>query len=257
MVSRRNVRKLMLLYANLEWVRISSMHKTGAEFTCPVRGEGFILSCFENNLSIIKALSKEYDILKDFSSFANRWIKHLKTNYGPGKKKDQPVNISGEDANKLNVEIKEWMDKILVAYSTDGTVLLTDKLLTNFLNSSFMKKLDRFERRDLVDGISCLRNLIPTPAAMILLRVCERILQKYYKKITGKSSGKKTWGMMLKELTKSPKTDLALIGYLNYLNSKRIDTSHPYKQYEQEDAERILLHLKDLLEAVYHQKKRR
>lgn len=256
MVTRRHVHRLMILQSNFEWLRISCLHAGSNHHDCPVKGEKFILSCFETNLPIIKNIAKEFETLKDFPSFTNKWIKYLKVNYGPGKKKNLPTNISMEDANKLHIEIKEWMDKLTIAYSNDGTVLLTDQLLTNFIKSGMIKKLDKFERHDLIDGLSCLRNLIPTPAAMILLRVCERILQKYYKKITGKQSGKKTWGGMLKVLTKNSKTDRALIGYLNYLNSKRIDALHPYKQYEQEDAERIFLHLRDLLEAVYSRKRR-
>ena len=61
---------------------------------------------------------------------------------------------------------------------------------------------------------------------------------------------------MLTVLEKHLKTNRALIGYLHYLNDKRIDVDHPYKQYSQEEAERIFLHMKDLRESINSRKKR-
>lgn len=141
-------------------------------------------------------------------------------------------------------------------YSIDGTVLLTDELIINLIPKKIYRKLNKFEKDDLYDGIDTLRGLLPTHAVMILLRVAENILQKYYKKITNKNSGKKTWGQIIEDLEKTKKVPKSLLGYLYFMNDKRIDSAHPYKRYTQEEGERILLNLKDLIEAIYLPRKR-
>ncbi len=116
------------------------------------------------------------------------------------------------------------------------------------------KTIHDFAKEDLSDGVSALLHLLPTPGATILLRFAERIIQKYYKKIMRKNPKKMTLGQIINELEKSGKVKKSLLGYFHFINEKRIRTSHPYRRYNQEEGERILLNIMDLLEEIYSKK---
>jgi len=66
----------------------------------------------------------------------------------------------------------------------------------------------------------------------------------------GKKPKGLTWGQIIKELTQNSKTDQIILGYLSYLNKKRIDAAHPYRRYNQEESETVLLHIKNILEEI-------
>ena len=66
----------------------------------------------------------------------------------------------------------------------------------------------------------------------------------------GKKPKGLTWGQIIKALTQNPKTDQIILGYLSYLNKKRIDVAHPYRRYNQEESETVLLHIKNILEEI-------
>jgi len=255
MVTKRIAGRLMDMMGALQWIHSSCDHVIANTNQCHVKGTGFILDNLKSIHPLIRGLSLTFESLKTIEPELKRWIKNFEKNYGPFPKKNLPEDITKEDAEKFKKVCKSWMDAIYAEYSTDGTVLLTDKLLRNFIPNNIKKKLDKFEKGDLNDGISALQHMMPTPAVATILRVGERVIQKYYKKTLKKNPGKKTWGQMLNELEKSKKVPKSLLGYLYYLNDKRIDSAHPYRRYSQEEGERILLNLKDLLESVYGQKK--
>lgn len=257
MVTRKNVHALMKLAHGLSYIRLSCVNASIGAGVCPVNGSGYILSSLVRTEPIMKSLSLQHESLKEIYPQLQAQIKHIKKNYPESKVNTDEDNISKKDADSLQKECVIWRDKIYAVYSTDGTVLLTDSLLEDFIPSNIYKKLDKFEKGDLDDGINALQHLLPTPAATTLFRVAERAIQKYYKKITGKESGRKTWGQMISDLEKNPKTRKPLLGYLYFLNEKRIDSSHPYRRYSQEEGERILLNLKDLLEEIYLKKSRK
>lgn len=257
MATRRGVRNLMVLYGGFEWMRLSCSQVAVNNHKIPVDGIGFFINVFERSSPVTKALSKTFASLATLHSFNLEWIKYFKKNYNIKNRSKNSEYITIDDAKKLRVECEEWLKKIEQCYSTDGTVFLTDKLLADLIPRKLYLKLSKFEKEDLADGVLTLQTLLPTPAVMILLRVAENILQKYYKKITNKNVGKKTWGQIIEELENTGKVPKSVLGHLYFMNDKRIDSAHPYKRYTQEEGERVLLNLKDLMESIYLPRKRK
>ena len=159
--------------------------------------------------------------------------------------------ISKDDAKKLEALSKNWIEILKRFYSKGGLVLLNESHTQEIISKTVIKKLKSIAQEDLEEGIQCVRHLLPTSAAIMLLRVGESILQDYYYKIMKKKHGKKTWGQMIDDLEKTKKVSKSLLGYLYFLNEKRIDGAHPKRRFEQEECERILINIKDLVETVY------
>jgi len=240
----------------MNWIDIMCQNKFIHNLDTQVKGQGFIAHTLEIHLRLIQSLSRNFPEIKDLEKSFRSYIDLLEKNYDEIGVKDGRIYLLKTDAEILSKVIREWLARIFQIYSIDGTVLISNINFNDFIPNKIVKRLDSFAKGDLNDGISALAHLLPTPAAGILLRVAERILQKYYERVIGKKSGKKTWGQMLHDLEKNPKVDKPLLGYLYYLNEKRIDSTHPYRRYSQEEGERILLNVKDLLESVYSKKKK-
>jgi hypothetical protein len=52
------------------------------------------------------------------------------------------------------------------------------------------------------------------------------------------------------KLEQNKKVKPSIIGYLRYLKEKRDEAQHPDKRFDQEDSERIFLHIKELLKEL-------
>jgi len=161
-----------------------------------------------------------------------------------------PYNLDLTDGRNLAQDSQRWITIILSVYQEGGTVSLTEEAISKLLSADFAGKLDPLIRDDLNDGVTCILHLIPTPGAMVLLRVAENAARKYSKKLTGKSATKKAWGEILDELEKVPETKKAVLGYLHYLKGKRNEAQHPEKRFTQEEAEKVFIQVKDLLDEL-------
>lgn len=60
-----------------------------------------------------------------------------------------------------------------------------------------------------------------------IIRVVERLVRKYYGKITSNQTGGKRWMDLLTELEGTRKVKPALIGYLHYIRDRRNEAEHP------------------------------
>ncbi len=161
-----------------------------------------------------------------------------------------PSSLTINDADELLEECRKWIDTIVSCFENSGLKLLKEDTINKLIPDETMDKLEDDAKKDLKDSIDCLIHLFPTASAMLTVRVAERVLRKFYKKTTERNPGDRGWGKMINELEDSKKVDASIMGYLKYLNQKRIDTAHPYKRYNQDESERMLLKLKDLLEEI-------
>jgi len=216
-----------------------------------VKGENFIVQILARQFPIVQILSRYYPTTSSVTDSMRNWIAYLDKRYaeqvsflGP------PVDLEYRDAERLVKDVRWWMDTIVGAYADQGTVLIKEETIETILPRESMAKLDNIAREDLDDGVNCILHLLPTPGAMILLRVAENIVRRYYVKVTGKSAEKVSWGDILKELEQSQQVEKPLIGYLQYLKQKRNEAEHPDKRFSQEEAERVLIQVKGLLEEV-------
>jgi hypothetical protein len=182
------------------------------------------------------------------------WVAYLDKKYG-----EQfiilgpPSNLDNQDARKLAKEAQSWRQSLSNFYSKDGTVLLTYESIGALFPERLQSNLDESTRADLNDGINSIFNLLPTPGAMILFRVAENILRKYYEKTTSKSATRMNWGQIVTDLEQMQRSKKELIGYLDFLRSKRNEAEHPDKRFTQEESERVLIQVKGLLEELSKQ----
>jgi len=179
----------------------------------------------------------------------NQWLQYINTKYL--SLKPQPANtvisLDMLDGTALTDAATQWLTALLNTFNKEETVFISQEDVYRLFTKEILDKLDAVSKEDLVDGITCILNVLPTPAAMIILRATESIVRRYYAKVTGNSINKIAFGTMIKELeTKNDR----LTGYLSYLKQKRDEAEHPDKRFKQEEAERMLIQLKELIEEV-------
>lgn len=214
-----------------------------------VKGPEYILSVLQNQYPIIEFLAKKYKTLEPARDSIRNWIVILDRKYGENfVLLGPPINLEAKDAKDLAKDCQAWLESVTQCYFDSGTVLIKEENLGQVLPESLTSRLDPVTKADLDDGVAAILTLLPTPAAMILLRVAENVVRRYYTKITGKDGRNVRWSDILDELKKDETANKPLIGYLDYLRDMRNEAQHPDKRFTQEESEQILLHIKNLLE---------
>ncbi|MBI4304488.1 MAG: hypothetical protein HY665_09165 [Chloroflexi bacterium] len=215
-----------------------------------VKGENYILDALMRQRQPLSALAQTYQRLMTVTTGLASWIAYLDKRYvlqttifGP------PVNLDRPDAQRLAEDIEQWRASILSVYQ-EGTVLIKEDTLHLVFSESTLSKLDEMSKKDFWDAVTCVLSLLPTPAAMISLRVAENILRKYYERVTGCAVSGKNMGQLLQELEHRQILKQSALGYVRFLKDKRNEAEHPDKRFSQEESERILLHIKDLLDEL-------
>ena len=252
MVIRKDVHALLHLIDNIsdlqrELIDYPNMKKQNLQ----VKTIGGLIDSLENIQFNIYNLTEKIPKIERVDNSINRWIKQLDKSYSDEENGSLPFYLSKEDASNLEKSIDKWRDIIVESFDHEGTSILKEDSLNDFITKELKNHLDEFSIQDLEDGIKVLLHSYPTPAALILYRVAEKIIQNFYEKKTGKKPDKKTWGQMLKDLEETGKVKRSLLGYLYLLNENRIKSAHPYRRYSQDESERILLQLKDLIDEIY------
>lgn len=252
MVTRTDVHELLHLIDDLSSLNMEcrNLPDMKIQSRINVKNLGGVIDWLEDILDSIEDTSTEIKKIDGVKSAIKRWIKNLEKNYGEEKVGDLPFYLKVEDAKSLDRETTEWIDTIIESFANKGTSIIKEDSATKLISDDLSIKLDDDARKDLRDGVDVLLHQFPTPATMILLRVAERVIREFYKKTTGNEPGNKTWGKMLEELEGTGKVKKPLMGYLYHLNEKRISSAHPYRRFSQEEAERILLQIKDLMEEI-------
>ena len=252
MVTRRWAAALMQLTLDLSYVFESSRR---ASIVMPyqqvqVKGDNFVLPILQRAHQIVLQLSGNIPSLMPVEHAIGEWIPYLDKKYS-----EQliflgaPFHLDVGDGRKLHKDSQGWILEVLKGYSESGTVTITEEGIGKLLTSEFMGKLDPMTRDDLNDGVSCILHLIPTPGAMILLRVAENAVRKYSERLTGKATDS-SWGDIMNELEKNPRIKKSIVGYLQYLKDMRNEAQHPDRRFTQEEAERLLVQVKGLLDEL-------
>lgn len=248
MVTRKTVGSLIQVVWDLNYILERSRSATMISIqNIQVKGQNLILDALNRSFIILSGLS--ITELASIQENIRQWVLYLN-----GKYSDKfeilsgiPFYLSNEDAKRLNEAAQSWLLLLLNSFSKEGTVFIREDNVLQIFPEDTLNKLDSVTRSDLIDGIICILNLIPTPAVMILLRVGEGVVRKYYNKITGNSINRVPFTNIINELEK--RND-KLAGYLSYIKQKRDEAEHPDKRFTQEEAERTLIHLKELIDAI-------
>jgi hypothetical protein len=130
---------------------------------------------------------------------------------------------------------------------------LLERGVDNYLGYDLAAKLSSTAKSDLEDSIKCLRCGIATPAAMISLRAAEDVVRKYYEIKFGEKSGRTGLKDILDKLTERSDVDKTLMGYLQYIRSKRNEAEHPEKIFRQEEAEETFITVTNAIKEIYSQ----
>jgi len=216
----------------------------------PVKGDSFVLTTLRQAHQVILNSSRNIPTWVPVAQEIGNWIASLDRKYGEQViYGGPPYHLDALDGRSLAKDSERWIVEILNAFSEGGTVTITEEGIAKLLSSEFMEKLDPLTRGDLGDGASCVLHLLPTPAVMILLRVAENAVRKYSEKLTGKATDD-SWGDILDELQRNARVKKSTLGYLDYLRDMRNEAQHPDKRFTQEEAERILMQVKGLLEQL-------
>lgn len=250
MVTKSDVHKLLHLIDDLSTLNTECMYAPdfGPNVKLSVKISGGILDTLENIQDNIEEISEKVEKVERIITSIKRWINKLEKSYSEDEGGKLPLNLTKEDAKALQIESENWIEQITESFNDKGTHVIKESVIDDIFSEQIMIFLDEDAKKDLREGINALLHSFPTSSTMILFRVAERIIQKFYRTSTGKEPRNLTWGQMLHELNEKQDVDKVLMGYLHYLNKKRIDAAHPYRRYTQEEAERILLHIKDLIE---------
>jgi hypothetical protein len=216
-----------------------------------VKGENAILNILKRWYPFLKALSEKQSNLNEVVNSINEWIIYLDKKYAEKSTPlGPPIYIDGRDADNLSKDSLKWIEAIINEYAKQGLILIREEAIDQILPEDLLSGLDEVTREDLKDALTCILHLLPTPAAMISLRVAENLVRRYYTKITGNVAIGKSWGEILNELEQNKKIKPSILGYLRYLKEKRNEAQHPDKRFTQEESERIFLHIKELLEEL-------
>jgi len=250
MVTKFDTHKLLHLIADLENLNTECMYAPdfGPNVKLSVKGLGGTLDTLEELQDDLEEVSETIEKVERIKSSMKRWINKLEKNYSEDEEEKLPVNLTKEDAKALQLASESWITQITESFNDKGTHVIKEDVINDIFSDQIMMFLDEDAKKDLREGINVLLHSFPTAATMIFFRVAERIIQKFYRNSTGEEPKNKSWGQMLQVLDAKQNVDKILMGYLHYLNKKRIDAAHPYRRYTQEEAERILLYIKDLIE---------
>ena len=252
MVTRLGAFSLMNLVLDLSYVyeRCRSMIMYPRQPT-QVKGENYILDVLLRQRGFVSALAKKYQELQPVSSGLTSWVAYLDKRYvqqttffGP------PINLDHADAQRLSDDIEQWRALLLSVYQQEGTVFIKEETLDSIFPEAILSKLDAVTREDLSDVLLCVLHLLPTPAAMIGFRVAESIIRRYYERVTSQSASGKTLAQILQQMEQGQLMTKSALGYARFLKDKRNEAQHPDKRFTQEESERIILRIKDLLDEL-------
>jgi ribosomal protein S17E len=216
-----------------------------------VKGENYLLDVLKRWYPFLKGLSEIYPDLSEVVGSIRGWIEYLDKKYAEKWVLfGSPFYIDTKDAEKLSQDSQEWINAIINEYAKRGPILIREEAINQIFPENLLSGLDETTREDLKDALTSIFHLLPTPAAMVSLRIAENLVRRYYAKITGGIATKKSWADILNELEQSNKVKPSILGYLRYLKEKRNEAQHPDKRFTQEESERILLYIKGLLEEL-------
>lgn len=254
MVSKHAVYFLLDAVIGLSYVRERAISAADPPFVrIEVKGTGLIfevlLRAYEN---VVRPLSTSYKKMEKPAEDLQKWILYLDKKHEETTTLFSNKNILNQnDAKKLKIDVENWIQTIVSLYTGSDTKYIDEIAFYQIPNN--LQGIDEITQKDIRDGIDAIANELPTPAVMILCRSVERVLQKYYTRITSQEVGKKNLGAMIRDLEGIQYKDRikkSLLAYLHYINEERINADHPYKRFSQKESEEILHQIVKAIEII-------
>lgn len=262
-VSHTEIYPLVRSIWNLAKVHTNVVLAMGLVLQIKVKGKNEIIdSLTVVHLTVSHILAKKYDKIRNMPTEIKSWLDILEKEYGDPASIGftKSLYLSREHATKLHVDIARWFEELYSIYEKPNTKLLNQReFLVMFDNLS--KILEVEEKEDLKDGFECIMNNIPTPAVMVLHRVGESVVKKFYKKEMEKDPPENsTMGSMAKELREKQTKEIEsgkrakpdpLVHYILSQTDERNLAQHSGHRYNQTEAEEVFIFVKKLINDVH------
>jgi len=262
MVSHIEIYPLVKIIWNLAIIHMEAAIATGPVSKIPVKGNNGILNLLDAVHLGTVILTKTHEELADIPSEIKMWIDLFNTEYGDPSSTVfmKNINLKIDHAKKLERATTRWFETIYSIYEKPNTKLLNQKEFA-ITTRELYKKLDDSEKLDLHDGFECLMNNIPTPGVMILYRVAESMVQKFYTKEMGHVPPEgSTMGSMAKELREKQVKEIEsgernkpypLVTYILHQTDERNLAQHPGGRYNQTEAEKVFIFVEKLINDIH------
>lgn len=249
------------------WNLASVSHRAGiATSLTPaqinVKGEKGIIDSLGAIYDVINRLSKKYEEIFNIPNEIQKWINLLEKEYGDPEKflQTKSVGLFRKHAVLLYKDTLRWFEQIYSIYEKSNTKLINEKTLREMV-VELSKVLDNQTKKDLRDGYECLVNNIPTPAVMILYRLGESMVKKFYKKEMGyEPTESSTMGTMARDLREKQAKEIEqkirtkpdpLVNYIASQTEERNLAQHPGGRYTQTEAEEVFILVKKIIEDIH------
>lgn len=264
MVSHNEIYPVIRMIWNLASAHKVALTATGIAPSLPivVNGEKGLRETISASQLVVERLATSYPEMSKVSNEIQKWIDKFENDYGHPHAllSTKPLDLIRRDAIPLANDIAKWFEKIYKIYEKSNTQLLNEKEFTK--NAvELAKKLDDREKRDLHDGYECIVNNIPTPGAMILYRVAESMVRKFYvKEMNHEPPENSTMGSMAKELRdrvveeieqKKRKKPDPLVNYIAHQTEDRNLAQHPERRFTQTETEKVFIFVERLVNDIH------
>lgn len=262
-VSHTEIYPLVRIIWNLAKIHTNVVLATGLVSNIGVKGKNEIIDALSVvHLTVSKILAKKYDKIQNMPNEIKSWLDILEREYGDPTSIvfAKPLYLSRKHATKLQEDIIKWFEELYSIYEKPNTKLLNQKELHVMLDN-LSKILEDEEKEDLKDGFECIMNNIPTPAVMILHRVGESVVKKFYKKEMEKDPPENsTMGFMAQELREKQRKEIEsskrdkpdpLVHYILSQTDERNLAQHPGRRYIQTEAEEVFIFVKKLINDIH------
>lgn len=261
MVSHNEIYPLVRCIWNLSSIHMQCVISMTPISNMPVKGtKGIASSLGAIELFMIR-MGKKHPDLSNLASEIRTWLDFFEKEYGDPESTVfmKSINLTINHAKKLESDTVRWFETIYKIYEKSNTKLINENELREQI-VTLAKKLDKMESDDLLDSYNCLVNNIPTPAVMMLYRIGESMVRKFYaKEMKKQPSVGATMGMMAQDLRKKQTDEIekkirtkadSLVNYIIVQTEERNLAQHPERRFDQTEAEEVFIFVKKLINDI-------
>ena len=195
----------------------------------------------------------------DLIDNCNVAIKYFSNKYPLEKRFVNKNALQEDDRDQLLQGLDDDLDNLGdLLYDNTEIILNLEPKKSLDVDKKSLKVLDKSAKLDLEEGLTLLQLGHTTASYMILMRVAESFVLKYYQKITGNTppNNEKAWGTLLEDLKpyQVSKVDFNFKNILYFLKDRRNEAQHPGKRFTEKDCHKLLGYLTEYVDYFVEQK---
>ena len=253
MVTHSDTGKLLKIIKNLTYVNVNAQiakHGTMLRNSPKDPNVGLLRSLSESANLGNRIFDSEHELHNTFYEIS-RWVQKITLEY-----RDKLIDLGGKyslslnDAKKLEKDSNMWIKTIMAFYDMSIVKLLDEGTVWRVYDELTLM-IDEESKDDLNEAIIALLSGLPTASVMLLNRVAEDKVKKFYVEVVGNTPPENyAWGDYERELKDQLGENDPIIGLLKFRRIGRNTSQHPGKKYESKDAEKILMKIQELIEEI-------